>query len=72
MTDSDGNFMVRVKKGGELALKIAFEKFTTPGRYIIVQAPQTVRATREDAAEKYSIVLRRLPNGVTSTGSSSN
>jgi hypothetical protein len=66
VSDSDGNFMVRVKKSGEMSLKIAFEEFTTPGRYAIVQAPQTVKATRKESAREYSIVLRRVPNGMTS------
>jgi len=61
VTDSEGNFMVRVKKSGELSLKVAFAEFTVPGSYAIVQAPQTVKATREDAAQDYSIVLRRIP-----------
>ena len=64
VTDSEGNFMVRLKKPGELNLKVAFDEFTAPGRYVIVQAPETVNATREDAAEVYSIVLRRMPNGI--------
>jgi hypothetical protein len=66
VSDSDGNFMVRVKKAGELSLKVAFEEFTAPGRYVIVQAPQTVKATRKESAQEYSIVLRRMPNGVSS------
>ena len=69
VSDSDGNFMVRVKKAGVLSLKVAFEEFTAPGRYAIVQAPQTVKATRADSAQEYSIVLRRLPNGVSATDS---
>jgi hypothetical protein len=66
VTDSDGNFMVRVKKSRELSLKVAFDDFTAPGKYAIVQAPQTVKATRQESAQEYSIVLRRLPNGVSS------
>ncbi len=66
VTDSEGNFMVRVKKAGELSLKIAFDDFTAPGRYVIVEAPQTVKAAHEDSAQEYSIVLRRIPNGVSS------
>jgi hypothetical protein len=65
VTDSEGNFMVRVKKSGDLSLKIAFDDFTNPGKYVIVQAPQTVKATRQESAQEYSIVLRRLPNAVT-------
>jgi len=63
VTDSEGNFMVRVKKAGELSLKVAFAEFTAPGNYVVVEAPQTVKATREDAAQVYSIVLRRVPSG---------
>jgi hypothetical protein len=70
ISDSDGNFMMRVKKAGALNLKVDFENFTVPGNYVIVQAPQTVKAAREDSAEDYSIVLRRLPNGATATDSS--
>lgn len=69
VSDSDGNFMVRVKKAGVLSLKVAFDEFTAPGRYAIVQAPQTVRAARAESAQEYSIVLRRLPNGVSATDS---
>jgi hypothetical protein len=69
VSDSDGNFMLRVKKAGVLSLKVAFDDFTSPGRYAIVQAPQTVKATRADSAQQYSIVLRRLPNGVSATDS---
>jgi hypothetical protein len=64
VTDSEGNFMVRLKKSGELSLKIAFDEFTTPGKYVIVEAPQTVKAAHEDSAKEYSIVLRRIPNAV--------
>lgn len=66
-TDSDGNFIVRVKKSGELDLKIAFDEFTTPGNYVVVQAPPTVKAVRDDSAELYKIILRRLPNSVSAS-----
>lgn len=69
VTDSEGNFMVRVKKSGDLSLKISFDDFTAPGKYVIVQAPATVRATNDDSAQVYTIVLRRLPNGASSAGS---
>jgi hypothetical protein len=64
ITDSEGNFMVRLKKPGMLSLKVDFDDFTVPGRYAIVKAPDTVKAAREDSAEEYEIVLRRLANGV--------
>jgi hypothetical protein len=66
-TDSDGNFIVRVKKSGELNLKIAFDEFTTPGNYVVVQAPPTVKAVRDDSAEVYKIILRRMPNSVSAS-----
>jgi hypothetical protein len=62
VTDSDGNFIVRMKKAGDLNLKVAFEEFTAPGNYVVVQAPATVRATREESAQAYTIVLRRVRN----------
>lgn len=62
VTDSDGNFTVRVKKAGDLKLKVAFEEFTTPGNYVVVQAPETVRAARADSAQSYTIILRRVRN----------
>jgi hypothetical protein len=65
ISDSDGNFMLREKKPGELSLKIAFDEFAAPGKYVIVQAPQAVKATTEDSAKGYLIVLRRVPDGVT-------
>jgi Carboxypeptidase regulatory-like domain len=66
-TDSDGNFIVRLKKAGNLDLKIAFDEFTTPGNYVVVQAPATVKAMRDDSAEIYKIVLRRIPNAVSAS-----
>ena len=62
VTDSDGNFVVRMKKAGDLNLKVAFEEFNSPGNYVVVQAPATVRATREEPAQAYTIVLRRVRN----------
>lgn len=70
ISDSEGNFMVRVKKPVQLPLKIAFDEFTSPGKFVIVQAPQTVKAAREDSAEEYSIVLRQVPNAAAAAESS--
>jgi len=61
VTDSDGNFLVRLKKAGELNLQVAFEEFTAPGNYVAISAPSTVKATREDDAQDYKIVLKRVP-----------
>jgi hypothetical protein len=62
VTDSDGDFLVRVKKPGELNLKVAFDEFTAPGNYVVVQAPEIVKATIEDSAVEYNVVLRRVAN----------
>ena len=66
VTDSDGNFLVRLKRPGELNLKVAFEEFTTPGNYVVVQAPGSVRAAGEDSAKDYEIILRRVANAAAS------
>jgi len=62
ITDTDGNFMVRVKKEGELELKIEFSEFTAPGNYVVERAPSTVKAMREESAQEYTVVLRRTLN----------
>jgi hypothetical protein len=61
VTDSDGNFLIRLKKAGELRLQVAFDEFTAPGSYVTISAPSTVKATREDDAQNYKIVLKRVP-----------
>jgi hypothetical protein len=61
VTDSEGNFLIRLKKAGELNLQVAFEDFTAPGNYVAVSAPATVKATREEDAQDYKIVLKRVP-----------
>jgi hypothetical protein len=71
VTDSGGNFSLRVKKPGDLNLKVAFEEFTAPGNYVVVQAPATVRATREESAQAYTIILRRVRNTMSTPDPSS-
>ena len=61
VSDSEGNFLIRLKKAGALHLQVAFDEFTSPGSYIAISAPSTVKATREDDAEDYKIVLKRVP-----------
>jgi hypothetical protein len=69
VTDSGGNFIVRLKKAGDLNLRVAFDEFTAPGNYVVAQAPATVRAASEESAQAYLIVLRRLPNTASPTDS---
>ncbi len=49
VTDSDGNFLVRVKRAGDLHLDVAFDEFTVPGSYVVVDAPAVVKATIEES-----------------------
>jgi len=72
VSDSDGEFLVRVKRAGELNLKVAFDEFTAPGNYVVVQSPETVRATIEDSAQEYDVVLRRVANAPAPTSPSKN
>jgi hypothetical protein len=61
VTDSEGNFLIRLKKARDLNLQVAFDEFTAPGSYVAISAPSTVKATREDDAQDYKIVLKRVP-----------
>jgi hypothetical protein len=61
VTDSDGNFLVRLKKVGDLNLQVAFEEFTATGSYIVISAPASVKATRKEDTQDYRIVLKRVP-----------
>jgi hypothetical protein len=70
VTDSEGEFIVRLKKAGDLNFKVAFAEFTVPGNYVVVQAPATVRAAREESTQPYTIVLRRIANSAAATGAS--
>lgn len=61
VTDSEGNFLVRLKKARDLNLQVALEEFTAPGNYVVISAPATVKATREEDAQDYKIILKRVP-----------
>jgi hypothetical protein len=60
-SDSAGTFLVRLKSPGELPLEVAFEEFTAPGAFAVVSAPSTIRVTREDDAQPYEIIVKRVP-----------
>jgi hypothetical protein len=60
-SDSKGIFLVRVKTPGELPLQVSVDDFTAPGAFAVVSAPPKVRATREDVAQEYNIVVKRVP-----------
>jgi hypothetical protein len=61
VTDSDGKFLLRLKKPGDQTLEVSFEDFTAPGTYVLLQAPPSVKAVREDDAPEYKVILKRVP-----------
>jgi hypothetical protein len=61
ITDSDGNFMVRLKKSGEVPVEIALQDFTAPGLYQVVSVPSPIKAGAEDASQDYEIIVKRVP-----------
>lgn len=67
VTDSDGQFLVRVKKEGMLPLSVALDEFTAPGQYVVVSAPSSAMAKREEEAMDYEIVVKRVPTTASSS-----
>ncbi|MBI1750200.1 MAG: hypothetical protein HY234_01755 [Acidobacteria bacterium] len=61
-SDSQGSFFLRRKKQKECELSVALDQFILPGNYQVVSAPKTVKAAREEMAEMYEVVLKRLKN----------
>ena len=62
LTDSQGSFLLRRKKPKESELSVALDQFVLPGNYAVLTAPATVKAAREESAELYEVVLKRLKN----------
>ena len=62
LTDSQGSFLLRRKKPKESELSVALDQFVLPGNYAVITAPATVKAAREESAELYEVVLKRLKN----------
>jgi hypothetical protein len=73
-TDSQGNFLLRVKKEKPYALQVLTDQFMFPDHYQVVAAPATVRGGTEELAKPYEIVLRRVfsakqaPSAASSSG----
>jgi hypothetical protein len=72
-TDSQGTFLLRVKKPKAYALQVLTDQFMFPGQYQVVSAPATVEGGTEEMAKSYEIVLRRVfsPRPAPSEASSS-
>ena len=58
-TDSQGGFLVRVRKAKEYALEVLLDQFMFPGRYEILSSPAQLKARKEEVAPVYEVVLRR-------------
>lgn len=61
-SNSQGEFFLRRKKAQEYPLEVALDQFILPGRFVVVSAPATLKAAREQVAQLYEVVLRRLPS----------
>jgi hypothetical protein len=59
-SDSSGKFLVRMKSTGELPLQVSLDDFTAPGAFAVVSAPPKVRVTREDSAQEYEVIVKRV------------
>jgi carboxypeptidase family protein len=59
-TDSEGKFLVRMKKAQTYAFKVALDEFVTPSLYEVVSAPTEVKAESESKAPEVKVVLRRI------------
>jgi hypothetical protein len=59
-SDSAGTFLVRLKSTGELPLVVSLDDFTAPGSFAVVSAPHSVFVTREDDAQIYNVVVKRV------------
>ena len=62
-SDSGGAFFLRRKKAKVYRLEVLPNQFMLPGRFEVVSAPELVRAEREQMAEIYEVMVRRLPTG---------
>jgi hypothetical protein len=60
-SDSSGKFLVRMKSTGEVSLEVSLDDFTAPGAFAVVSAPPKVRVTREDSAQEYEVIVKRVP-----------
>ncbi|HYU48028.1 MAG TPA: carboxypeptidase-like regulatory domain-containing protein [Terriglobales bacterium] len=59
-TDSEGTFLVRMKKARTYSFKVALDEFVTPSSYEVVSAPKEVKAESENTAHEVKVVLRQI------------
>jgi hypothetical protein len=60
-TDSEGKFLVRMKKAQSYPFKVALDEFVTPSLYEVVSAPTEVKPESESTAPEIKVLLRRVP-----------
>ena len=58
-TDSDGVFDVRKKKSGDYDLKVDVANFLFPGNFLVISAPERVRARLSGAADTVTVRIQR-------------
>jgi hypothetical protein len=58
-SDSQGRFFHRVGGSRPLAVRVALDEFTLPGRWEVVAAPDTATPAREPEATPVTIVVRK-------------
>ena len=66
MTNSRGEFFVRMRSKREVPIRVAFDDFLAVGDYEVVSAPAAAMPAVEDEAVPLQLVLRRVPAGRTS------
>ena len=59
-TDSEGKFLVRMKKAQTYSFKVALDEFVTPSTYEVVSAPKEVKAESENSAPEVKVVLKQI------------
>lgn len=68
LTNSHGEFFVRVKARRRVPLKVAFDDFVAVGKYAVLSAPADAIGEDEDHAVPVRIVLRLAPAGTPAVG----
>ena len=60
-SDSEGKFLVRMKKAQTYSFKVALDEFVTAALYEVISAPKEVKAESESKAPEVKVVLKRIP-----------
>ena len=63
-TNPEGQFLIRLGRPRDYKVTVMFSEFLAPGRWEVVSAPASLRATSEDRATSTDIVLHRVVDPV--------